>query len=79
MTMLFSSDRDNEREKGSMFGPKMGSWWVRSKKDPRWNKDGRGYGLVVLGGPGDMSDWIKYCTEQYGNPPDDCEQGFMKD
>ena len=34
-----------------MFGPKIGTWMVHSKKDPRWNKSGRGYGLVTSGGP----------------------------
>lgn len=59
--------------------PRMGSWWVRSKKDPRWNADGRGYGLVTGGGPQEMQDWIEECRKKYGDPPDDCEHGFMKD
>jgi hypothetical protein len=63
----------------SMFGPKLGTWWVRSEKDPRWNKTGQGYGLVCSGGPGDLHDWVKECREKYGDPPDDAEQGFMKD
>lgn len=63
----------------SMFGPKMGTWWVASKKDPRWDTHGRGYGLVTTGGPSEMSDWIEKCKKEYGEPPDDCECGFMKD
>jgi hypothetical protein len=63
----------------SMFGPKMGSWSVNSMKDPRWNKSGRGYGLVTSGGPSEMREWIKQCREKYGDPPDDCCQNFMKD
>lgn len=61
------------------FEPKMGSWWVSSKTDPRWNKSGRGYGLVSTGGPHEMHDWIDMCKEKYGEPPKDCECGFMKD
>jgi len=63
----------------SMFGPKMGTWWVKSKTDPRWNKTGRGYGLVTSGGPGELGEWIEECKEKYGEPPDDAEMGFMKD
>lgn len=63
----------------SMFGPKMGTWWVRSKTDPRWNKDGRGLGLVSSGGPGELHDWIEQCQKEFGDPPADAEMGFMKD
>lgn len=63
----------------SMFGPKMGSWSVYSKIDPRWNKSGRGYGLVTSGGPSEMREWIKECIEKYGEPPEDTTQSFTKD
>jgi hypothetical protein len=62
-----------------MFGPKLGTWWVSSKKDPRWNNQGRGYGLVSEGGPTELGAWIDLCRNKYGEPPDDAEQGFMKD
>jgi hypothetical protein len=64
---------------GEMFGPKMGTWWVSSKKDPRWNKSGYAEGYVCSGGPKEMQDWIEECKRKYGKPPDDAEQGFMKD
>lgn len=63
----------------SMFGPKLGTWWVSSKIDPRWDKTGRGYGLVSTGGPDDMMTWIAHCEKEFGNPPEDAEMGFMKD
>lgn len=63
----------------SMFGPKMGTWWVSCKSDPRWNKQGRGYGLVTCGGPGEMGAWIEKCKKEFGEPPEDAEMGFMKD
>ncbi|MBA7604556.1 hypothetical protein ES703_11681 [subsurface metagenome] len=63
----------------SMFGPKMGTWWVHSKSDPRWNKSGRAEGLCCTGGPQEMQDWIDECKRQYGEPPKDAKMGFMKD
>ncbi len=60
-------------------GARMGSWWVVSKTDPRWDKEGRAFGAVSAGGPQEMQDWIDECTEKYGDPPADAEKGFMKD
>lgn len=62
-----------------MFGPKMGTWYVQSKIDPRWNNTGRGYGLVTTGGPSEMSTWLEDCRKKYGSPPIDITVGFMKD
>lgn len=62
-----------------MFGPREGSWWVVSKSDPRWNKHGRGSGLVCTGGPDEAGDWIKECQAKFGEIPEDLEKGFMKD
>ena len=56
-----------------------GTWWVRSRSDPRWNCSGRGYGAVTSGGPGEMGEWIDRCKKEYGEPPEDAEMGFMKD
>jgi len=63
----------------NIFNPKIGTWTVHSDKDPRWNKSGRGYGLVISGGPPEMKRWIKDCTEKYGNPPNDTTKAFYKD
>ncbi len=62
-----------------MFGPKMGSWAVRSEKDPRWNKSGRGRGFALGGGPIAMQEWIQRCIEKYGDPPNDATEEFWKD
>jgi len=62
-----------------MFGPKMGTWSVHSDKDPRWNKSGRGSGLATSGGPPEMGEWIRECTEKYGSPPEDTTEAFWKD
>lgn len=63
----------------SLFGPKMGTWIVHSKTDPRWNKDGRARGFVCSGGPQEMQDWIDHCKELYGEPPEDATMAFYKD
>jgi len=62
-----------------MFGPKLGTWWVSSKVDARWNKNGRGYGLVTAVAPGEINEWMEVCRREFGPPPDDLEVGFMKD
>jgi hypothetical protein len=64
----------------SIFGdPKEGTWWLKSKNDPRWNKTSRGFGLVTESGPGELGSWLKECRKKFGRPPDDCECGFAKD
>ena len=62
-----------------MFGPKMGSWWVTCKSDPRWNNNGRAKGSVTAGGPTEMREWLEKCEKNFGDIPEDAQQGFMKD
>ena len=64
---------------GMIGGPRMGSWSVSSKKDPRWNATGRAMGLVCCGGPPEIQEWIEACKKKFGKPPDDLQYGFMKD
>jgi len=63
----------------SMFGPRIGTWLVSSAIDSRWNNSGRGFGLVVSGGPDEMQQWIDQCEKEYGDKPKDLERSFMKD
>ena len=63
----------------SMFGPRAGCWYVQSVTDPRWNKSGRGMGLVMSGGPEELKEWLTECKTKYGEAPADCTMGFMKD
>ena len=63
----------------SISGPKIGTWTVHSDINPRWNKSGRGYGLVTEGGPDEMKGWIKECRKNFGEPPRDTTQSFWKD
>jgi hypothetical protein len=62
-----------------MFDLKMGTWAVQCESDPRWNKSGRAEGLVSLGGPQEMQDWIKECYNKFGEAPEDATKSFMKD
>lgn len=63
----------------SMFGPKMGTWCVSCRSDPRWNNGGRAYGLCCSGGPEEMRKWIEECKQKYGKAPEDATMEFMKD
>ena len=61
-----------------MFGPKMGSWWISSKEDPRWNDSGKGFcgGFTI---PPAASEAVNRLKDLYGEPPKDLEYGYMKD
>jgi hypothetical protein len=63
----------------NIFGPRMGTWYVSSQSDPRWNNSGRASGLVTEDGPQAMKDWIEQCRRNFGEPPEDAVKGFMKD
>jgi hypothetical protein len=63
-----------------MFGyTSTGSWWLTSKKDPRWNTHGNS---SFVGGF-EMCDEAKEKLEvlklKYGKPPKDLTHGYMKD
>jgi hypothetical protein len=63
-----------------MFGPKSGSWWVRSKKDPRWNGGGSTESLMFSSGPPpEVEAHIRSMVGKYGKKPKDLEWGGMKD
>ncbi len=54
-----------------------GEWWLRSRKDPRWNCSGSGY----VGGfcmPPDCKQRVEELKKILGEPPDDLEYGYMK-
>ncbi len=72
-------DKEVEYQFNKMFGPKLGTWTVHSDIDPRWNKTGRGYGLVCTGGPQEMKEWIEECKKNFGEVPDDATHEFWKD
>jgi hypothetical protein len=55
-----------------------GSWWLRSKSDPRWNCNGR----AMVGGfmkPKEVDEAVERKKVELGEPPDDLEWGYMKD
>jgi len=65
----------------SMFGPKMGTYWIRSDSDPRFNESWRKEGLCCWGIPDWIMDWINQKTKDLAleDFPDDLTWGFMKD
>ena len=55
-----------------------GTWWLKSKTDPRWNADGR----ALVGGfvrPPELEKKLNELTKKLGPPPEDLEWGYMKD
>ncbi|MBU1179802.1 hypothetical protein KJ885_02585 [Patescibacteria group bacterium] len=61
-------------------GPyRPGFWWIRSKKDPRWNADGQS--LFVSEGemPQECKEKLEEFKKIYGEPPDDFEWGYLRD
>ena len=65
---------------GLMFGPKPGTWWFSSKKDPRWDANGHTDALLFSAGlPKEAKEALEKLQESYGEPPDDLEFGGMKD
>lgn len=57
---------------------KMGTWWLSSEKDPRWNFEKR----EVINAPtnGDpVLDKILELRRTLGNPPEDLKWGFKED
>jgi hypothetical protein len=63
--------RWDEQVDMSMFGPKMGSWFVHSESDSRWNKSGRAEGLCCTGGPQENVPRMRGDEPMYGDPPTD--------
>lgn len=56
-----------------------GTWWLRSRSDPRWNMSGKGIvgGLAV---PSGAKRAIEEKRKELGEePPDDLEFNYMKD
>jgi hypothetical protein len=56
-----------------------GSWWIRSKSDPRWDEKGRS---PVVGGfvmPEECKRAIEQKKITLGEPPEDLTWNYMKD
>lgn len=58
---------------------KSGSWWMSSKKDPRWNASGHSNSVGGFVKPREVTRELELKEEQLGEPPDDLEWGYMKD
>ena len=64
----------------SMFGPKMGTYCLHSNSDSRFNYTWREAGLVCMGTPEFVFDWVKQKESELDcKRPDDLSISFMKD
>lgn len=55
-----------------------GTWWFSSKKDSRWNIDGRSeVGMFAM--PREAKETLEKLKKEYGEPPSDLEFGYEKD
>ncbi len=55
----------------------QGVWYLKSKKDPRWNVHKEG--LVSIYSVENAKEKIEELKQLYGDPPDDLEWGFCKE
>ena len=57
-----------EEQTMGLFNPvREGSWWLRSKSDPRWNADGRtGVGGFVM--PKECEEKLEELKRELGEP-----------
>lgn len=58
---------------------RSGSWWVRSKSDPRWDGSGNAESCGGFTMPYECSQHIEELKKKFGEPPEDLEYGYMKD
>jgi hypothetical protein len=61
------------------LGSVLGKWWIRSKSDPRWDREGRGEGGGLYKRPPAVDRTIKNLSKTLGEPPNDLEWGFSPD
>lgn len=61
------------------LGSVLGKWWIRSKSDPRWNREGRGEVGGLYDKPPAVRRTIFYLLQILGEPPEDLEWGYEKD
>jgi len=56
----------------------IGTWWLRSKEDPRWDCSGRDdVGSFVMSNK--CKEKLEELKKLYREPPKDLEFGYMKD
>ena len=74
-------NRDSDFEQSLGFGSSFrgGSWWLRSRSDPRWNSNGRSACVSGFSMPTECKAKIEELKGIIGNPPEDLEYGYMKD
>ena len=64
----------------SMFGGQPGSWGFSSKKNPKWNRQGRADCMLVLAGMcPEAKAALREMKRRLGKPPRDLVYSCMKD
>ncbi len=57
-----------------------GTWWVKSKSDPRWDGKGPSRWVGMFEKPPEVETHIEVKKKELGSePPADAEWGYMKD
>jgi hypothetical protein len=57
---------------------KLGTWFISSKSDPRWNASGKAL-VGLFGIPDEAKNKVAFLKLEYGEPPADLEWGYVKD
>lgn len=55
-----------------------GTWWFKSKSDPRWNTSGHA-SVGMFSMTPDAKAALEVKKAELGEPPEDLEWGYMKD
>lgn len=58
---------------------RSGSWWIRSKSDPRWSASGEAACVGGFAMPKEVKNAKRRLARKYGKQPADLEWGYMKD
>jgi len=55
-----------------------GSWWLKSKLDPRWDCSGYSESIGGFEMPSECKDKVEELEKIFGNNPKDLEFGYTK-
>lgn len=61
----------------TIMSSSVGTWWVHSELDPRWNAEGFCvWEYAERGEPPQIDEWLGRCAATFGTPPADLTLGF---
>ena len=61
------------------IGLVKGTWWLKSKADPRWDDSGASASVGMFAMPAEVKQRVEELKARLGEPPSDLEWGYMKD